>query len=97
MHRIARAGVDPSQQHDVLLNKMRAQVHECDNSNQREKLEGELKKEIKKLQRLREQIKGWKVLALFSLSLSGWIWTAAGYQQARPVSVSPCACHALSG
>ncbi|KAF5836243.1 Not1 N-terminal domain, CCR4-Not complex component-domain-containing protein [Dunaliella salina] len=35
------------------------QVHDCDNSNQREKLEGELKKEIKKLQRLREQIKAW--------------------------------------
>lgn len=37
------------------------QVHSCDNANQREKLEGELKKEIKKLQRLREQIKAWSV------------------------------------
>ncbi len=37
------------------------QVHDCENSNQREKLEGELKKEIKKLQRLREQIKAWYV------------------------------------
>ena len=35
------------------------QVHECENSNQREKLETELKKEIKKLQRLRENIKSW--------------------------------------
>ena len=35
------------------------QVHESENANQREKLEGELKKEIKKLQRLREQIKSW--------------------------------------
>jgi CCR4-NOT transcription complex subunit 3 len=35
------------------------QVHDCDNANQREKLEDQLKKEIKKLQRLREQIKGW--------------------------------------
>ncbi len=35
------------------------QVHESENQNQREKLEGELKKEIKKLQRLREQIKAW--------------------------------------
>lgn len=35
------------------------QVHELDNNNQREKLEGELKKEIKKLQRLREQVKSW--------------------------------------
>lgn len=37
------------------------QVHACENANQREKLEGELKKEIKKLQRLREQIKAWCV------------------------------------
>jgi hypothetical protein len=36
-----------------------AQVHDCENPNQREKLEGELKKEIKKLQRLREQVKAW--------------------------------------
>lgn len=36
-----------------------AQCVESENQNQREKLEGELKKEIKKLQRLREQIKGW--------------------------------------
>lgn len=35
------------------------QVHDCENPNQREKLESELKKEIKKLQRLREQIKSW--------------------------------------
>ncbi|KAG1667352.1 hypothetical protein FOA52_001412 [Chlamydomonas sp. UWO 241] len=35
------------------------QVHDCENPNQREKLEGELKKEIKKLQRLREQVKAW--------------------------------------
>ncbi|GLC40209.1 hypothetical protein PLESTB_000675400 [Pleodorina starrii] len=35
------------------------QAHDQENANQREKLEGELKKEIKKLQRLREQIKGW--------------------------------------
>lgn len=35
------------------------QVHDSEHGNQREKLEGELKKEIKKLQRLREQIKSW--------------------------------------
>jgi hypothetical protein len=35
------------------------QVHDTDNANLKEKLEAELKKEIKKLQRLREQIKGW--------------------------------------
>lgn len=38
------------------------QVHDCENGNQREKLESELKKEIKKLQRLREQIKTWCVI-----------------------------------
>ena len=32
-------------------------MHESENQNQREKLE--VKKEIKKLQRLREQIKAW--------------------------------------
>uniref|UniRef100_A0A336LF05 CCR4-NOT transcription complex subunit 3 n=1 Tax=Culicoides sonorensis TaxID=179676 RepID=A0A336LF05_CULSO len=34
-------------------------VHNATNSNQKEKYEGDLKKEIKKLQRLREQIKSW--------------------------------------
>lgn len=35
------------------------QVHDTDNSNQKEKYEADLKKEIKKLQRLRDQIKTW--------------------------------------
>jgi CCR4-NOT transcription complex subunit 3 len=35
------------------------QVHEAENPNQKEKLEADLKKEIKKLQRLRDQIKSW--------------------------------------
>jgi CCR4-NOT transcription complex subunit 3 len=35
------------------------QVHDTDNSNQKEKFEADLKKEIKKLQRLRDQIKTW--------------------------------------
>ncbi len=35
------------------------QLHAAETGNQREKLEAELKKEIKKLQRLRELIKGW--------------------------------------
>lgn len=34
-------------------------VHNATNSNQKEKYEGDLKKEIKKLQRLRDQIKSW--------------------------------------
>lgn len=34
-------------------------VHDTDNSNQKEKFEADLKKEIKKLQRLRDQIKTW--------------------------------------
>lgn len=34
-------------------------VHNATNSNQKEKYEADLKKEIKKLQRLRDQIKAW--------------------------------------
>merc|ERR1719210_867678 len=34
-------------------------VHQATNSNQKEKYEADLKKEIKKLQRLRDQIKTW--------------------------------------
>lgn len=34
-------------------------VHNATNNNQKEKYEGDLKKEIKKLQRLRDQIKSW--------------------------------------
>jgi len=34
-------------------------VHHATNSNQKEKYEADLKKEIKKLQRLRDQIKSW--------------------------------------
>mmetsp|Transcript_32597 Transcript_32597/g.92416 ORF Transcript_32597/g.92416 Transcript_32597/m.92416 type:complete len:687 (-) Transcript_32597:89-2149(-) len=40
---------------DQIWNK----VHDCDNANQKEKYEGDLKKEIKKLQRYRDQIKTW--------------------------------------
>ena len=35
------------------------QVHSAPNHNQKDKYEQELKKEIKKLQRLRDQIKAW--------------------------------------
>ena len=38
----------------------RIQVQTATNLNQKEKYESELKKEIKKLQRLREQIKTWQ-------------------------------------
>jgi CCR4-NOT transcription complex subunit 3 len=34
-------------------------VYESDNANQKEKFESDLKKEIKKLQRYRDQIKTW--------------------------------------
>ena len=34
-------------------------VHNATNTNQKEKYEADLKKEIKKLQRLRDQIKSW--------------------------------------
>jgi hypothetical protein len=36
-----------------------SQVHDTENLNQKEKFEADLKKEIKKLQRLRDQIKSW--------------------------------------
>ena len=45
-------GVD---QFDEIFGK----VQTAANSNQKEKYEGELKKEIKKLQRMRDQIKAW--------------------------------------
>jgi len=35
------------------------QVYDTDNVNQKEKFEADLKKEIKKLQRYRDQIKTW--------------------------------------
>lgn len=35
-------------------------MHEANSDNQREKFQDDLKKEIKKLQRLRDQIKGWQ-------------------------------------
>jgi CCR4-NOT transcription complex subunit 3 len=45
----------------MLLMLLLSQAHECDkdSASQREKLENELKKELKKLQRVREQIKAW--------------------------------------
>ena len=43
-----------------LLIVSRLQVQNATNLNQKEKYETELKKEIKKLQRLREQIKAWQ-------------------------------------
>lgn len=39
------------------------QVHDTENANQKEKFEADLKKEIKKLQRLRDQIKSWYAAA----------------------------------
>lgn len=38
-------------------------MHDADNAGQKEKFEAELKKEIKKLQRYRDQIKTWCALA----------------------------------
>lgn len=44
----------------VLSNVFRAlQVYDTENANQKEKFEADLKKEIKKLQRYRDQIKMW--------------------------------------
>ncbi|XP_075046214.1 CCR4-NOT transcription complex subunit 3 isoform X3 [Mixophyes fleayi] len=41
------------------LSSMSSQLHNAANANQKEKYEADLKKEIKKLQRLRDQIKTW--------------------------------------
>lgn len=38
---------------------LRSQVYDTENANQKEKFEADLKKEIKKLQRYRDQIKTW--------------------------------------
>ena len=38
------------------MNKM----HDANSDNQRDKYQDDLKKEIKKLQRLRDQLKGWQ-------------------------------------
>ena len=37
-----------------------SKMNEANSDNQRDKLQDDLKKEIKKLQRLREQVKGWQ-------------------------------------
>ncbi|XP_060076650.1 CCR4-NOT transcription complex subunit 3-like isoform X3 [Ylistrum balloti] len=42
-----------------IWNKISLQVHNAANTNQKEKYEADLKREIKKLQRLRDQIKTW--------------------------------------
>ncbi|XP_021358792.1 CCR4-NOT transcription complex subunit 3-like isoform X3 [Mizuhopecten yessoensis] len=42
-----------------IWNKISLQVHSAANTNQKEKYEADLKREIKKLQRLRDQIKTW--------------------------------------
>ena len=44
---------------DVNFDSICAQVYDTDNANQKEKFEADLKKEIKKLQRYRDQIKTW--------------------------------------
>ena len=49
------------------------QVHDTDNSNQKEKFESDLKKEIKKLQRLRDQIKTWCEGGRECVCVWGWV------------------------
>jgi hypothetical protein len=45
-------------------------VKETTNESKREKIQDELKKEIKKLQRLREQVKGWQGSSEIKVSLT---------------------------
>lgn len=42
-----------------LFDEIWEKVYSADNSSQKEKFEAELKKEIKKLQRLRDKLKNW--------------------------------------
>lgn len=53
------AGLHSSAAVDRALCMLLWQVHDTENANQKEKFEADLKKEIKKLQRLRDQIKSW--------------------------------------
>ena len=43
-----------------LFDEIMKKMAEASSDNQRDKLQDDLKKEIKKLQRLRDQIKGWQ-------------------------------------
>jgi len=43
-----------------IFDDIMAKMTEANSDNQREKFQDDLKKEIKKLQRLRDQIKGWQ-------------------------------------
>ncbi len=43
-----------------LFEEIMSKMGEASSDNQRDKLQDDLKKEIKKLQRLRDQIKGWQ-------------------------------------
>ena len=58
-----------------------AQVHDADNAGQKEKFEAELKKEIKKLQRYRDQIKTWCALAAHDNS-----YAVLDLERPRPVT-----------
>lgn len=55
IERTLKKTIEGVEQFDDIFDK----VQNAANANQKEKYEGELKKEIKKLQRLREQIKTW--------------------------------------
>ena len=64
---------------DSIWNK----VHDTEHANQKEKFEADLKKEIKKLQRYREQIRAWCVTREWILwvvcgTWGGWIGQASG-------------------
>ncbi|EYU20660.1 hypothetical protein MIMGU_mgv1a000807mg [Erythranthe guttata] len=50
--------VDPDYEEEMASQSLRG-VYDTDNANQKEKFEADLKKEIKKLQRYRDQIKTW--------------------------------------
>jgi CCR4-NOT transcriptional regulation complex NOT5 subunit len=57
---------------------LKPQVYDADNPPQKEKYEGDLKKEIKKLQRFRDQIKTWQGTSMSFHSHPSILEAAAG-------------------
>ncbi|KAE8805412.1 CCR4-NOT transcription complex subunit 3 [Hordeum vulgare] len=69
------------------------EVYDTEDANQKEKFEADLKKEIKKLQRYRDQIK--KVVSLLPSSLPAWVLPASC--PALPVKCTHCVLILISG
>jgi len=80
----------------VVLNNMLAasQVYDTENANQKEKFEADLKKEIKKLQRYRDQIKMWiQSSEIKDKKVFKFHWTVDNAILADSVVIGHCYCH----